>query len=173
MEQMSDHSYVQTAWVVEDIDRTMEHFIATLAIGPFFVMRHVKNETEYQGRPVIPEISIALAQSGSMQIELIQQHDDTASPYRDVPPGLATMHHIGGITADLDADLERFAAQGVEVVYRGTFGATRTAYMDTRPSIGCMTELSELGDDVRDLLTMIADAAADWDGTDPVRIIPT
>jgi hypothetical protein len=170
---MAQHSYVQTAWVVEDLDRAMEHFIATLAIGPFFVMRHVQNEWEYKGRPVIPEISLALAQTGAMQIELIQQHDDTASPYLDVPPSVATVHHIGAITTDFDADLAHFAAQGVELVYHTTFGAARVAYMDTRASIGCMTELVDPDDDIRGLFTLIADAGTDWDGSDPVRIIPT
>ena len=168
---MSNTSYCQTAWVVEDLDRVIEHFVDALGVGPFFVMRHVENEIEYRGQPSKPEISLALAQMGPMQIELIQQHNNAGSPWLDVASGLAVVHHIARTTETFDHDIERCAGRGIEVVHRATYGSIRNAYLDTRRIIGCMTELIELGPDIAEQFTTVADAGATWDGNEPVRVL--
>ena len=52
-----------------------------------------------------------------------------------------------------------------------TFGPMRYAYFDTRHLIGCMTEVMEHDENVEGMFAMIAEAAKDWDGSDPVRMV--
>ena len=74
----------QNGYVVPDIEAAIQHWVDNLAIGPWYYVPSVRpKEFVYQGKPSIPEISIALAFSGSLRIELIQPVDDTASAYRD------------------------------------------------------------------------------------------
>jgi hypothetical protein len=167
---MPDKSYFQTGWVVDDLDRAIERFLATTSAGPFFVMPHLELTVSHRGRPSDIDFSLAMAQMGGMQIELIEQHNDAGSAYRDsFPPGASGVHHICAITQDLDADFERFAGMGIEIAHQGTFGPMRFVYFDTRPTIGCMTELLETDAATGEMFTMVAAAGAEWDGTEPIR----
>lgn len=69
----------QLAFVVRDIDEAMKYWAQVLGVGPFFIKRKIEfSNYIYRGKPSIsPQISIALANSGYVQIELIEQHDST------------------------------------------------------------------------------------------------
>ena len=75
----------QLAFIVTDIDKAMNHWAETLGVGPFFIKRRITfSNFIYRGKPsASPSVSIALANSGYVQIELIQQHDDAPSIYRE------------------------------------------------------------------------------------------
>ena len=74
----------------------IQHWVDNLAIGPWYYVPSVRpKEFVYQGKPSIPEISIALAFSGSLRIELIQPVDDTTSAYRDfLRSGQQGLQHV-------------------------------------------------------------------------------
>ena len=77
--------FVQLAYHVADLDDAIERWHATTGIGPFFLRRHIPLANVcYRGEPSKLEIGAAMAQSGDMQIELIQQHCDTPSAFRDM-----------------------------------------------------------------------------------------
>lgn len=75
----------QLAFVVRDIDEAMKYWAKTLGVGPFFVKRKIEfADYIYRGKvSKSPRISIALANSGYIQIELIEQHDDAPSIYKE------------------------------------------------------------------------------------------
>ena len=75
----------QFAFVVRDIDEAMKYWAQVLGIGPFFIKRKIEfSNYIYRGEPSkSPQISIALANSGFIQIELIEQHDNTPSIYQE------------------------------------------------------------------------------------------
>ena len=170
----SNGNFYQVAWVVDDLTGAVRRWLNTTGVGPFFVIEHVPNENLlYRGEPVELDMSVAWAQAGAMQVELIQQHNDGPSAYRDsVPAGHDAMHHVGGVTDDFDAEMARYREAGVAVPYESSSGGIRVAYFDTREAIGCMTELEERHPATEGLRAMVAEAAADWDGTDPIRRIP-
>jgi len=170
---MGRNSFHQTAWVIDDLKSAMQRWLTTTSVGPFFVIAHAQVENvRYRGQPIELDTSIALAQAGPMQIELIQQHNDGPSAYRDsVPAGEIGMHHIGGLADDFDSEVKRYRDAGVEVPYEASFGDLRFAYFDTRSTIGCMTELMERRPTSEDLISMVADASRDWDGSDPIRYL--
>ena len=74
----------QNGYVVRDIDAALAHWTGTLGVGPFFYFERVPiADFRYRGEPSPVEVSIALANSGALQIELIQQRNDAPSMYRD------------------------------------------------------------------------------------------
>ncbi|MEB4211097.1 VOC family protein [Mycobacterium sp. 94-17] len=170
--------YNQIAWVVDDLDAAVQYWLQTARIGPFFVGAHVGGiftEASHRGSPAELDISCAIAQAGPVQIELIKQHDSAPSPYRDVfAEGEGGLHHICSFVDDIDAECRNYQEHGFEVVMRGVVaGQTPVAYVDTRPMIGCMSELMERRGLAVEMFAASAAAAADWDGTDPIRDLAT
>jgi hypothetical protein len=164
----------QAAYVVDDLDAAIDRWMRVANIGPFYVMRDCMPENViYRGQPTEGFlVDIGFCQAGPVQVELIQPKMSGPNVYRDsVPPGSDGYHHTAYFTDDLDAEFARFAAMGVEVATQATFGALRYAYFDTRDLVGCMTEVLEHDADLEGIFKMVADAAVDWDGSDPVRLI--
>ncbi|WP_439814392.1 VOC family protein [Zavarzinia sp. CC-PAN008] len=167
----------QNGYVVEDLDAALRHWTEVLGIGPFFKIPHIPLDFyEYRGSRVDLDLSIAIGNSGDLQIELIQQHNDAPSPYRDHllarGPGL---QHVSGWSEDYEADIARLAGLGYRPAAQGKIrGAARFIYYDTDGAPGghpgSMMELSDLRPG-RALLQAVRDAAIGWDGRDPVRLI--
>jgi hypothetical protein len=60
---------VQHAYVVEDLDESIRHWIEVLGAGPFFVSRnHVGRELTYRGAPSQTLVHYAFGQSGNTQV---------------------------------------------------------------------------------------------------------
>lgn len=163
---------IQMAFVVPDLDVAIEQWLRVQGVGPFHVMRHcaVSNAVYRGTRPVEVDFGVAIAQMGGVQVELIEQYCDTPSAYRDVyARGEGGFHHTCVVVPDIEGAIAHYAAQGAPVAIRGDFGAVRWAYIDTRPQLGCMTELVGEHPDIRAFFQSIADSAVDWDGSNPVR----
>ena len=75
----------QVGYVVKDIEAAMTYWSEAVGVGPWFYRKVVDTtEFNYHGKPsAFPELSIAVANSGDLQIELIQQHNDAPSLYLD------------------------------------------------------------------------------------------
>ncbi|AHH19187.1 glyoxalase/bleomycin resistance protein/dioxygenase superfamily protein [Nocardia nova SH22a] len=171
---LAPSQFRQIAWVVDDLDAAVRHWRETTGIGPFFVGAHIGamiTDTTFRGRPVEIDISAAIAYAGSVQIELIQQHDDAPSPYRDVyAVGEGGIHHMQAFVDDVDAQCRVYEKHGFEVVMTGAVGGlTPVAYVDTRPMIGCMTELMSREGPAVHMFDALVAVTGGWDGADPVR----
>jgi len=165
----------QNGYVVRDIEAAMKHWSEVLGVGPFFYFPHlVAEEFIYEGAPSQPDLSIAIANSGDLQVELIQQHDDAPSMYRDfLAAGREGLQHVSSWAADLDATIARVCGAGHRVVQSGSLpGGLRFAYFDTELHPGTVFEISNLAGELAYIPEMVAEAARDWDGTDPIRQIP-
>lgn len=164
----------QIAWLVDDLDAAVAHWRAATGAGPFFVGRHIGamiTDMRHRGVPTEIDMSAAVAQAGAVVIELIQQHGSAPSPYRDVyPEGQGGVHHVQAFVDDVAAACATYQDLGYEVVMSGMLaGISPVVYVDTRAAIGCMTELMEREGPASHMYAALAAAAADWDGTDPVR----
>ena len=75
----------QMGYVVRDIEAAMRHWVEVCGVGPwFYAGRLPLTAFTYRGaRHDGIHLSIALANSGDVQVELIQQRCDTPSMYRD------------------------------------------------------------------------------------------
>ena len=78
-------SLTQIGIVVRDIEAAMQHWAEVCTVGPwFYADRLPVTAFSYRGERFDEiHISVALANSGDTQLELIQQRCDTPSMYRD------------------------------------------------------------------------------------------
>jgi hypothetical protein len=167
------HIY-QNAYVVDDLDKAISHWISTVRAGPFFVARRIADlKIEYREAPSNMDISLAIGQAGPVHIELIQVHSDGPTVYTDMhrKGSGGGFHHVGMLAKDFPAAVEAFRASGYPVGMTGIFGTTPFAYIDTRSSVGFFTEFHEDTAEIRALFKKIADASIGWSGNDPVRAL--
>jgi hypothetical protein len=160
----------QIGYIVTDLDEAMQSWL-DLGVGPWFVIRGLKMQALYRGKPCETTITMALSNSGEMQIELIQPDDDTPSIYTEFldakGPGY---HQLAYWTEDFDATMTAVEQAGWPVVWSGGEGfGVRFAYVEPPNSPAQIIEISELTDTTRASSAYIRDAAAGWDGTDPIR----
>jgi uncharacterized protein (DUF2126 family) len=163
---------VQNAYVVRDLEAAVHHWSGKVGIGPFFGLEHVGFGPVYlRGAPLRLDMSVAIAQWGNVQIELIQQHDSTPSIYSEFAARHGEgLQHLGVMTPSLDDHLARLQAHGIEPVQWGaTATGMRFAYVGTDVHPGGMIELIETGPAVEAFFAMVRKAAAGWDGTRPLR----
>lgn len=167
---MTKTGIVQLAFVVEDIHAAARHWSENFGAGPFFYSPPIDINYIYRGTPTTVLASGAMGQCGGIQIELIAQHCETASLYRDiVPRGAEGLHHVARVVDDLEAAIAEQEMSGGTVASRMEFGGMRVAHCDLRPGMGFMSELMEAGTMTSALLDLTRAAAAGWDGSDPVR----
>ena len=162
---------IQNSWVVDDIHVAMAAWTKMTGIGPFFLVEGVTIDDQcHRGAPTDIDVTFALAQAGDVQIELVCQHNDAPSAYRDtVPAGTSAFHHVALYCDDYDADRTAYSEAGAEVAFSGSFGGKRFCYLDTSAAIGCMVELIEVSEPQSEFFTRLKAAAENWDGQNPVR----
>ena len=168
----------QIAFVVKDIDEAMEYWADTLGIGPFYVKRKIKlSEFRYRGKEsVSPTISIALANSGFIQIELVQQHNDVPSIYKEFMSvsGQGLQHISSWVTREVfDNKRRELLEKGVEIAQEGVIPSSgvRLCYFETcGSSYGLIFEMADLKEPSQyERVMNIAKEAKKWDGSEPVR----
>jgi hypothetical protein len=165
----------QLGYVVPDIIEAMAYWSRVLGVGPFFYAERVPvvNFT-YRGEPSAPITSVALANSGAVQVELIQQRNDAPTMYRDFVHAKGSgLQHVAYWTQNFDADMARLTARGLKVGMGGEVGARgRFVYFETEYHPGAVIELSEVEGPKGRMFDLIRNAAVGWDGSDPVRPFP-
>jgi hypothetical protein len=165
----------QAGYVVNDIEHAMDYWSRELGIGPWFYNPKVPIVNyRYRGKAHEPHNSVALANSGPLQMELIQTRNDAPSMYRDfLKAGHTGLQHVAYWTENYDTDLARLEAQGFKAVMSGEVGARgRFVYFDTEYHPGTVIELSEVAGPKGKMFDLIRAAAEGWDGSDPVRPFP-
>lgn len=164
----------QVGYVVRDIEKAMAHWARTLGVGPWFYKEDVgTTEFNYYGQPSrLPRLSIALANSGDLQIELIQQRDDAPSLYLDSLKRCGEgAQHLAYWTDDgFDAAVHRLRLAGYVEGHSGRMGVRgRFAYFVHPDLPSGMFEISEMAGGKGEYFQDIRRAALAWDGSDPVR----
>lgn len=165
---------IQVAYVVDDLEKAMASWQRNSLAGPFFVIESVQFvEPLHRGNPVELDVDIAMSSAGGMNLELIMQHCDTPSVYKELRDrNGGGFHHWGVASEDIDGDIADHSERGHELAFRGGLQAGgQFAYIDTVDELGGFVELIQEGQGLRDMFAMIEDAATDWDGTDPVRML--
>lgn len=155
----------QIAFTVENLADAVRDWVADGKAGPFYRFDHFPfAEPRYRGEEVAPDISIALGYSGDIFVELIEVHDARRSVFADCPAG-RHLHHVARLTSD-------FAREAAGAVFTAKFAPdTDMAFLDTRATLGCFTELIAFDPGIDGLLTIMRDAAREWDGRDAIRTL--
>jgi hypothetical protein len=108
-----------------------------------------------------------------LQIELIQQRNDAPSMYGDfLAAGHEGLQHVAYWTRTFDDDLQRILDAGYAIGQSGHVGTPgRFIYFQTEAHPGTVVELSEISGPKGRMFERIAEAAHNWDGTDPIRTV--
>lgn len=165
----------QVCWLVPDLEAAMLHFAETLGIGPWFASPILEpDDFNYEGQRSPIQMSLALSYSGRTQIELVQQHNDAPSMYKDsIDAGQYGQHHLGFFRRNYDEQLQKATDAGYEIGQSGSLGGSvRFAYLKTGATPGTTTELIELTDPVEASFVRIHQATNEWDGGEFIRRMP-
>jgi hypothetical protein len=165
-------SCVQQGYVVPDIYEAMQHWLAR-GVGPFYIEEHISPAAEFDGKAFTPDISAAFAYCGDQQIELVQQHDEQDTVYREYlekNPG-GGLQHLAFWCDDVAAAVEKHCQLDGIYCVRQRYGDMHV-YMDHISKPGIMIQLMDSGPLMSDLFAIIKEGAETWDGiTDPIRKI--
>ncbi|HEY2032186.1 MAG TPA: VOC family protein [Rhizomicrobium sp.] len=161
---------MQIAYVVDDLHDAIAKWARDLLVGPFFVYEHVKyRQLMFRGKPSAADVSLAFAFTGDLQIELVQQHNDAPSVYREFLARKGTgVQHMGALSDDLVADTVQLKALGIDAVQHGISATgSETIYFESERSLGSMLELIQTSDGLRASFARMKRAAQDWNGKNP------
>jgi hypothetical protein len=163
---MSDR-IIQNAYYVADLDLAITRFHNLWGLGPFFVRRHIGLENVvYRGEPAALDISAAYTQAGDIMIELVTQHNNEPSIFRDrFAAHESGFHHVALDFGDHDSQVESFNSRGFESVtsFKTSEGRGAT-YLDTFDLLGHATEVYRVNDSLRALYANVRSAAETWNG---------
>lgn len=165
--------WIQTAFVTDDIHASMRELSRTLGAGPWFLReRGVFPNQVYRGQPSTTALAIAMGYAGDMQIEIIQQLDDSASVYLEhTERNGYGLHHFGVAASDYPAALAHYAGLGFTLAYEAEVAnGARVGYFDTHGRFAAMIEVIEFLPATEAMFERFRDSARGWDGTDPVRL---
>lgn len=163
---------IQQGYVVPDIQRAMAHWIAR-GVGPFFIESHIRPPGSYDGTVIQPDLSAAFAYSGDQQIEVIEQHDDAPTIYRDYLEhnSQGGLQHLAVWVDSIDGTLDRLESDGHRYRVRQRYGDGH-AYLDSADQPGVMIQLMARSEHLVALMEAIRAASIGWDGvTAPIRRI--
>jgi hypothetical protein len=163
----------QIAFVVDDLETAIGHFVRDYGAGPFFVLPHFLQPGQiYRGAPSTADVAIAMGFAGNTWFELIQPLDAEPSVYREtIEQRGYGFHHFGIAHEDVEAALPRYLAggwreafraavpTGGEVVYLEGGDGAAPGFLELLPATPGMDAT----------FTRFWQAAQGWDGRDPIR----
>jgi hypothetical protein len=162
----------QNGYVVHDIEASMDGWLE-LGVGPWFYFGSVRMDWfRHRGADSPAEVTIALANSGDLQFELIQQRNDAPSMYREfLDSGREGLQHIAYWTQDYQDLYDRAAELGFTVGHEGCIGGERGrfAYLEHERAPGTVVEISDVSGPKGPFFAHVREVAATWDGDEPVR----
>ncbi|PND56089.1 glyoxalase [Mycobacterium sp. ENV421] len=163
----------QIGYIVQDFDAALANWL-DLGVGPFYVLRGIEQTGIYRGQECTVKLTLGLANSGDMQIEVIHQDNDAPSIYSEfTSAGGDGFHQLAYWAQNYDAALAAGQAAGWPVVWSGGEpGTARYAYFEPPPGTAAtIIELMELTPATIGMGELVRQAAVDWDGSDPIRTL--
>jgi hypothetical protein len=162
----------QIAYLVPNLETAMSEWSRRTGAGPWFIMRNLVGiKQQVGGVEDNTPSTIALAQAGATQIELIEINERSPAFYRDhVAAHGFGLHHLGLLTADFDRDKSVREARGEPAIFTAqTPSGGRVAHMLDPDAMPHVIELIELDTGTEAFFAAIIDASRHWDGTQPHR----
>lgn len=166
----------QIAYVTRDLREAIAFFVETAGIGPWFVSenRAIPNAA-YRGETVDVHMSVALANSGSIQMEIIAPVGPGKSMYQEwvaAHPSDLLVQHLSSQPENYDQAHGEARSKGYEIAMEGVSPQGRIVYFQHPDRPEFTFELAEMTQSRRRTFDAIRAAAEGWDGTDPIRPWP-
>jgi catechol 2,3-dioxygenase-like lactoylglutathione lyase family enzyme len=162
---------MQLAWLPADFDAALDHWTRVMGVGPFFLMENIAlADMRYRGQPTDAVFSLALAYWGDTQIELIRPENDAPSIYSGEYAVRDRLHHVCLLVDDIADAYAACTEVGAEVLVEGRVGEQgRVIYADSGGGPGHVVEMLQSQPGTAELFGMMKAAAANWDGSEPLR----
>jgi hypothetical protein len=163
-----DNSIIQIAYTVADIQQAMRSYTDLLHIGPWFLVGpFVPPKGIYRGTATRMKVSLALAFAGEVMVELIEQHDEEPSVFRETlkARGDHGFHHWAIGARDFKKTVAQYRSRGYQEAFsdRAPMGF-RVVYFDTSNDLPGMLEIIEMNAEAETGFHTMYQAAQDWDG---------
>lgn len=161
----------QIGLMSRDIDRSMRYFIDTWGVGPWYVLRNVKAPMLYRDQPTEPEISLALSHCGDLQFEIVAQHDDAPSLYREALGATPALHiqHLGIWTEDFAKLKADALAKGWTPIMESPPGPGSSCFVVHPDEPMMCIEISDCDAYKTHVRKVVREVALNWDGSEPIR----
>jgi hypothetical protein len=163
------------AYVVDDIEATVERLLAQLGAGPFFVMENVPLEdVTSAGEPATFAHNSAFGRWGEGTIELIQPA--SLAPERveqAFAPPRPRVQHVAYVAAPdaVDGVRHTLGERGLSPYLSTWLGGAETTLHDASTILGHDIEIHGDNEGLRGFFGMVSAAAEDWDGSEPLRAV--
>ena len=137
----------QIAWVVKDIEASLNFFRDTLGISGFGkpqIISVKEFDATYYGEPSDAESLVSMAYSGGTFIELIQPLSGKSvfQDYLDKNPAGGLQHIAYRLPVDkLDEVISEYVGNGFSVISSFDTPIAKIVFFDTSKEIGVMTEI--------------------------------
>ena len=165
------------AYVVEDIETTVNRLVDQLGAGPFVLVEGVPLENVLsRGEPAEFVHNSAFGSCGGGVIELIEPvrlaPERVEKRFSGPRPGI---HHVGYAVpptevADLRSSLDE---RGVPQYLSSQLGDVDTTLHDASAALGHDIEIHVDSQGLRDFFEMVRGGAEGWDGSEPLRPVET
>jgi len=138
----------QIGIVVADIDKAVEYYSSIFGWGPFQVVEYETKGMTYRGQKGDCRLKLAFAQSGPIEIELIQVLEGETPHTEFLREKGEGLHHLRFHIDDLDGMLAELAKEGIEPIWQHRYPdvGISFAYLNTDKIGGVMFELIEMKD---------------------------
>jgi catechol 2,3-dioxygenase-like lactoylglutathione lyase family enzyme len=162
---------MQIAYVPRDFDAALRFWTEDMGVGPFYLQPNLSIPTlKYRGQPTDAVISLAIGYWGDMQIELIEQHNDAPSIYRDwTEAGREGVHHSCILVDDIEEARRIAETAGMTIAQEVPGEGWGVLYVDTGGGPGTMLEIIQPNAGMLGRFATMKAASVGWDGSDPVR----
>ena len=161
------------AYVVEDIEATVNRLADQLGAGPFFLIENVPLEDVLcRGEPAEFVHNSAFGYCGAGAIELMEPL--ILAPER-VETGFSAprprIHHVAYAVPPTEvADLRRSLDEhGLTEYLSSRLGGVETTLHDASAVLGHDIEIHAENEGLRDFFEMVRAGAEEWDGSEPLR----
>jgi hypothetical protein len=164
----------QLGYVHRDTEAALNYWTRCLGVGPFYRLPHIPyHRVIYRGDSVTVDCTLYIAYWGDVQIELVEQHNDGPSLYKEfLAAGLDGLHHVCYQTDDLEAARADSLARGGEIVQELVFAGGGGIYVDFGGGPGSFVEILQAPPETTPIFDRMRDVSATWDGTEPLRRVP-
>jgi hypothetical protein len=133
----------QIGIIVRDLQQATDNYWSTLGIGPWMTMKlepPLLADVILRGKPVEASMVAAIAQSGSVELELIQPLGGPSLWKEFLEQRGEGIHHVQSPVQYPDTTLAAYKEMGVDVLMSGRIGDNLFYYMDTEPLLGTVYE---------------------------------
>ena len=165
------------AYVVEDIEATVNRLADQLGAGPFFLVERVPLENVLsRGEPAEFVHNSAFGSCGGGAIELIEPV--SLAPGR-VEQGFSgprpRVHHVAYVLSPAEVADFRTALdeRGLPEYLSSEFGGATTTVHDASATLGHDIEIHADNEGLHGFFGMVRGAAEGWDGSEPLRPVET